>query len=118
MSAFEVYLLMTIAGIHDTASIFAWLFVFGTAAVALAMIFIPSGEEPERHLWIRRVKKSLVITSILAAVTVIVPSQKTIALIYVLPEITNPELVDAISDEGKEFYGLAKEALKKMAEGD
>lgn len=47
---------------------------------------------------------------------VVCPSTKTVAAMIVLPKLTSPQALDAMGKEGQELYGLAKDALRKLAD--
>lgn len=117
MSAFEVYVWLTLTGFMTFISIISFVGMIPAGVVALfSRIEAWDTDEEKRvarmgNFWMKVLLPVFLISALF-------PSKETIALMYVLPELTNPDVVGVVSDEAKEVYGIAKEALKKMAEGD
>lgn len=67
----------------------------------------------------KRVRKWLVGSAVaLICINTFMPGTRTIAAMVVLPKITSPQALDAMGNEAKELYGLAKDALRNLAGDD
>lgn len=53
-----------------------------------------------------------------ACVSTFMPGTRTVAAMVVLPKLTSPAALDAMGNEAKELYGLAKDALRNLASDD
>lgn len=122
MSAFEVYLFMTVP---EMMKVIFGLSTLCVVVLAYAWIaFFVNGALIEKHQddddkrIIKAVKTLTVIVTPLFLVSALFPSKETIALMYVLPEITNEETMAKITKESSEIYVIAKTALINMAEED
>ena len=58
-------------------------------------------------------KKALISSVVCAFLTVILPSTKQMAMIKVIPVIVNSEIVHTMSNDAKQIYDLAINALKE-----
>lgn len=58
-------------------------------------------------------KKALISSIVCAFFTVILPSTKQMAMIKVIPIVLNSEIVHTMSNDAKQIYGLAINALKE-----
>lgn len=112
MSAWEVYLFMQIESI-----------ALGLLLVSFSLALYAGA----RHLTYYadyvdvRTKPSLKVAGValvMFSIAFLLPSQKTIAAMYLLPKLTSDEVAEPLTAEAKEIYGLLKDALKKMSEAE
>ena len=61
-------------------------------------------------------KRLIPVAVLLASISFLVPSSKTIAAMIVLPKITSPQALDTMGKESRDIYELAKKALSKLAD--
>lgn len=112
ISAWQVYLFM------QAESICIWLilisiaiaFVAGFQAMHIDMNSNGLGKDfsrPRRKLWI---------AAILFSIAAFIPSRETIAAMYIVPKLTSNEVVEPVTKEAKELYGLFKDALIDLAD--
>lgn len=108
MNAFIVYLMLQSHNISFALGCFGWIYIVvyvGTTIVC----YIESAATPP---WVSPIYHKLSIAALL--ISVLVPSKETIAAMIVLPSITNNESIAYISNESKEIYLLAKDALRHL----
>jgi len=114
MNAFYIYLMMQVDDIRSVSMTFC-LFSFLTLFLFEVGKYLESDDDGgSKFLQIRRnARRVFVITCLICAFT---PSTKTLALMYVLPKLSAPEMLATGTAETKEIYSLAKKALKKLAD--
>ena len=122
MSAFEVYLFMTVPEmmkvIFGLSTLCVVVLAYAWIAFFVNGVLIEKNQDDDDKRIIKAVKTLTVIVTPLFLVSALFPSKETIALMYVLPEITNEETMAKITKESSEIYVIAKTALINMAEED
>jgi hypothetical protein len=68
--------------------------------------------------WVAFTKRIPWLFAIAVVFNTFMPGTKTIAAMVVLPKLTSPAALDAMGNEAKELYGLAKDALRNLAGDD
>lgn len=114
-----VYWVTRLDGIHNFLSILC--IITGVPAVfslvTFATFMVSEGEEefhPAMKFKLRTFFISIALLAVFFLVSVFVPTTKEMAIIKVLPAISNSKFIsDDLPKEAKEIYMLAKEALKK-----
>lgn len=61
-------------------------------------------------------KKLVAVWALLMLAAAFTPSSKTAAAMIVVPALTSEEVVQPVSEEARELYGLAKDALRNLGE--
>lgn len=122
MSAFEVYLFMTVPEmmkvIFGLSTLCVVVLAYAWIAFFVNGVLIEKNQDDDDKRIIKAVKTLTVIVTPFFLVSAFFPSKETIALMYVLPEVTNEEAMAKITRESSEIYVIAKKALIKMAEED
>ncbi|MFA6125493.1 hypothetical protein [Sphingomonas sp.] len=117
ISAFDVYLVMQLDSIVVAVAIVA--FLAAIVAVVLGIVFIVSatdGYGDKSHTIVRKpLKIACAVAAVTMTVSALIPSSKTAAAMIILPALTRDEVVEPLSKEAAELYGLAKQALKNAA---
>lgn len=116
VSAFDVYLVMQLDSIRDALVVAAFLFgILGHVVFGVGVMSSADGEE-----WgpaVRKIGIRTVAAGVVAAIGVaLVPSSKTAAAMILVPALTSKEVTEPLSREAGELYGLAKDALRSIAE--
>jgi hypothetical protein len=106
INAFQVYLMMQ----ANSISIMLALACIATLIAALALMISESSryDDREDYTAAKKATKWGIIFLVLAG---LMPSTKTLALMYVLPKITSKEVTEPLGAEAKELYSIAKQAL-------
>lgn len=68
--------------------------------------------------WHAAVKRTVIGSLLMLFLLTFMPSSKTVATMIILPTITSDEVIDTVTPEAKELYGLAKDALKNLGAKD
>lgn len=141
MSPMLVYFLMMADDIKSTAGVLAFFLLLVTAAAVIFYIVARCGEADNARKMARWPKDSeymaeaeefklivplaarimqvtLALLFVTGSINTFMPGTKTIAAMVVLPKITSPQALDAMGNEAKELYGLAKDALRNLAGDD
>ena len=79
-----------------------------TSAIILAGAEASNYRNEPNYTAAKKLTKWGILLVILAA---LMPSTKTIALMYVLPKVTSKEVTEPLGAEAKELYSIAKQAL-------
>lgn len=106
ITAWQVYWVMQL----DTIRLFI-LLVFGGLVfgiVTIAPVWI------DKKDWHVAVKRTAIGSLLMLFLLTFIPSSKTVATMIVLPAITSDAVIDTVTPEAKELYGLAKDALKNL----
>lgn len=112
ISAWEVYLFMQAESV-TIGLILISIAIAVTAGVQAMHIDLSSRNSegdfsaPKRKLWT---------ATILFSVAAFIPSRETIAAMYIVPKLTSNEVVEPVTKEAKELYGLFKDALIDLAD--
>lgn len=112
ISPFEVYLVLQLNSLVGASVLIAIISACGAtlALILPRMEYRPDDDDIAR--WDRRAKKVLKIGSVALLLSVVVPSSKTAAAMFILPALTSDQVIEPVSREAKELYGLAKKALQ------
>jgi Na+/proline symporter len=121
ISAWQVYWVMQLDSI---ISITGWLSFFGCFFGGIGFIVhrvARSMDDEESKAvaaatWLSKPVLMLGLLSLFA--NGFLPSSKTAAAMIVLPAITSDMVIDTVSPEARELYGLAKGALKNLGAKD
>lgn len=122
VSAFDVYLVMQLDSIKGVMSGVVAAGIIGTGA---AIIFAPLGLMAGEDLGVdikATLKKYFPLKTIMTlwlfslAGSAFLPSSKTMAAMILVPALTSKEVTEPLSREAGELYGLAKDALRSIAE--
>ena len=122
MSPFLVYLMFQADNISILFGILAAMTALaGVALVCCACQSIYSWENKDdvraiKAKTARAAKVAIPAAFFLFAAALLIPSTKTIAAMVVLPKLTSPQALDAMSKESRDIYDLAKRALTKLAD--
>jgi hypothetical protein len=124
VSPFEVYLVMQLDSINALFGLLAgasallaggWLFI-----VAMSTDFDFQASKEEKKVRLDAAKKFSFRTFLFGVACLVaaafLPSTKTAAAMILIPALTSKEVVEPVATEAKELYGLAKEALRGLAE--
>lgn len=121
VSAWEVYVVMSLDGWGR--SLATLCFISTAAVVPLGLTAVMQGsisqtdeEKQQAATLVKWAKRALVLAAVAFVVTSLLPSTKTAAAMIVLPAITSDQVIEPVGKEAKELYGLAKQALRKIAE--
>lgn len=123
ISPFTVYLVMQLDSIGATVTfasvitgvLAAVLFLFASSERGSSQSY-PDHEISKRQAanadrLFSKVKPAFVCASIFCALSVLLPSSKTAAAMYVIPAIANSE---AVQNEAGDLYEMAKQAMRKL----
>lgn len=121
MSPFLVYLMFQADGISALFGVLSLVLALAACiALAVATQGICSWENRDDVLAQKAIgskvfKRTAPAAVVCFAAACLMPSTKTIAAMVVLPKLTSPAALDAMGNEAKELYGLAKDALRNLA---
>ncbi len=123
ITAWQVYLVMQLDNIRDVLGVCTVILgvslLFGGAFGAFVVSEMCGDRQAGCWKMYRRlVSTGMVLFSLLLICTTFIPSSKTVAAMIVLPAITSETVIDNVTPEAKELYGLAKEALKNLGAKD
>lgn len=109
MTSFQIYLMMQADGFG------AVLIIAGLIAPILGIMFIccistSDNMTPDEA---RKIKKLVIVGSLLFITGIAIPSTKTVAMMYALPKIEAWATSDEVTEEAKEVYELLKGQLKE-----
>ena len=108
---FDVYLWTRLDNIVGLAFIMGFLFFI--ASVVLFALRVNGDLHDESKL----PYSFAAISAFLGILTILAPTSKDYAYMYILPKIANQENIDIVGKEGKEMYDLVKKTLiKKLAD--
>lgn len=127
VSPFDVYLVMQLDAIRGALGAFGLVASVGAAFVA---IFCATEARSQwswdketledriaRFAGYSKTAKRVLVAGLLSGLlSVGLPSSKTAAAMILIPALTSKEVVVPVAAEAKELYGLAKEALRGLAE--
>lgn len=124
VSPFEVYLVMQLDSIN---ALFGWLAGASALlaggwlfAVAMTTDFDFQASKEEKKVRLDAAKKfsfrALLFGVVCLVAAAFLPSTKTAAAMILLPALTSKEVTEPLSREAGELYGLAKAALRNVAE--
>lgn len=110
VSPFDVYLVMQLDSI---GSMFLFFALVGSFVAVVLCLFGSIEEEPAVLSWGRKVAAFAILSTLASG---LLPSSKTAAAMILIPALTSEEVVAPVSAEARELYGLAKAALRNVAE--
>lgn len=114
ISAWDVYLVMQLDSIRAALFVICGLGVTSALFVAGPMAGIADWDEKKSMR--RKSTRALIACVVGLLFGAVIPSSKTAAAMILVPKLTSPEVVQPLSKEAGELYGLAKEALRNLAE--
>ena len=106
ITAWQVYWVMQLDDIRLFLLLVFSSLIFGV--ITFAPLWI------DKKDWHVAVKRTAIGSLLMLFLAVMLPSTKTAATMIVLPAITSDEVIDTVTPEAKELYGLAKDALKNL----
>ena len=123
VTAWQVYWAMQLDSILIVTGYLSFICTFfgGIGYLGHRVARVYSEDDPDlksvvASTWIA---KPMFLIGILAiAANAFLPSSKTVAAMIVLPAITSETVIDNVTPEAKELYGLAKDALKNLGAKD
>lgn len=117
MTAFEVYLVMQADEFKSYLTCVGALLFFTMVGMFVVGVALRTDGDPEPEDWgVKSGLKCLYMLFTMLLFISMIPDSKTLAAMYVVPAITSKEFVEPIGEEAKAVYGLAKKALKNLAE--
>jgi hypothetical protein len=118
ISAFDVYLVMQLDRISSGVGAIA---IISSVFVAGSLVgwFINADIDEDMSAAAKRLcLRFSLVAAPLVIVWALIPSSKTAAAMILVPALTSEEVVEPVAAEARELYGLAKDALRGLAERD
>lgn len=114
ISASEVYWVMQADTLISILIPIAFITALSGATVIICSILGVDGVPQEAFR--KQTGWNLLLVSLTCALLIaFIPNSKTLAAMVLLPTITSDKVIDTISPEAKELYGLTKDALKNLS---
>lgn len=113
ISPFMVYLVMQLDSINIGVGILV-VALFVTSVVSTMMYADGTFNDAKRAAKV--LKYGYISTALMFVVCVMLPSSKTAAAMLLIPALTSDAVVEPLTREGRELYGLAKQALENYVE--
>lgn len=111
ITPWTIYLIEVVGAVGELAKIIAVVLMIYSAFLIFATVIATDGYMPKIREVAQGTKKLLIVSAICAFVSILAPSRTTLAAMYVIPMITNSEVVQQLP---KELVALAKVYLQKL----
>lgn len=115
LSPWTIYLVMKCDSVVGVFSVMAAAFIVLLCFVAMISLIAKLEDEDEgKRLYVAAIAKKLAMVALISLIACcLFPDSKTVASMLILPKIVNNE---AVSEEAKELYALAKQAMVGAAQ--
>jgi len=112
ITALNIYLIDVLGSIKTIFEFFS-IFSIAISTIMLFVLLGQHGREPEEIKWAKSFKRLFLVSSCILIVSLFIPSEKTIAAMYILPKISNSQLVNKIPDYIQKYIESYLEEIKK-----
>lgn len=117
IDAWDVYWVMQLDSIGTLLLMLAIIsIVAGILVSAISACIVYFDENDAFRPGLRFGARCLTAGIVVAMVNAVLPSSKTAAAMIVLPALTSDQVVEPLTAEARELYGLAKQALTNLSE--
>lgn len=116
MSALTIYLWTRMNGINCLILLIAiGYFVYFAAMIVSAAVEADSYGNPEKcERYSNKAKKTIIPMTLWASLFALIPTQKDLAMMYVIPSMVNSETFAIVKKETPEIAQIALDALKDV----
>lgn len=109
ISAFEIYLVMQL----DTIKFFVGFWTVSLAILTLAWCRSAADSKDDKMFALG--KYPAMLAAVFMMLGAVLPNSKTAAAMIVLPAITSDSVIEKVTPEAAQLYGMAKDALRNLS---